>query len=487
MAVQDTQRIVHRTIRTVEGFEWVDVHVSLLMSGFAGGEFGVPGTTGRTPADFQSDLGQTDLARHLAFFHQSRENQHQVAAAFIQHGLQTGHRCLYLADVNDPKQITDVFQAAGIDADARRAAGDLVVRDAEAVYLDEGFDPPRMIGTLQAAATESVTDGYDGLWMAGENSWCFHTDVPFDQILEFETEFDATAPELPVTALCQYDLTRFSEEATAKALWTHEQIIYQNAVCENPFYIPPAEYQAMEAPHKNAQLMLEQAYSLKQALQQAERREQRLNVVNRVLRHNIRNEMNVVKGVLEDLVDSGALDDRSQDHVRWALDSADDIVSLAEKARSIQQTVSEATVEQRELTPLVAGAVEQVERSYPNADINVEGTDEHTVLAGQQFETALVEVLTNAVEYQDGEEPAVTVAVSSESSNEVRLEIRNPGPAIPENERRALLQGKETDLEHASGLGLWLIKWLVENARGDVGFQDAGSGGDLQIRLQRIG
>jgi hypothetical protein len=33
--------------------------------------------------------------------------------------------------------------------------------------------------------------------------------VSYDHVVDFEADFDATCPDLPVTALCQYDLDRF--------------------------------------------------------------------------------------------------------------------------------------------------------------------------------------------------------------------------------------------------------------------------------------
>jgi signal transduction histidine kinase len=456
------------------------------MAEFAKEEPALPGATARTLADFRADLRESELARHLAFFHRSRDAQREVAAAYIQHGLQTGHRCLYLADVNDPERIEDAFRTAGVDVDAHVEAGDLVIEDAQEVYLDDGVDQTEMVATLQEAADESVAGDYEGLWMAGENSWCFHTGVSFDHIIDFEVAFDTAAPELPITALCQYDLTRFGEESAAKALWTHEQVIYRKAVCENPFYVPPDEYRAMESPHSNAQLMLEQAHSLTRATRQIERREQRLDVVNRVLRHNIRNDLTVVGGVLEGLLEDGSLTADEGRRVESALASVTDVLSMAEKARAVQRTVSEAAVDQVRLGPLVAQAVEEVERTYPSADIEVEGLEKWTVLADRRFDTALVEALTNAVVHQNRDQPEVTVAVSNESPETVCIEIRNPGASIPKAERRALLKGEETDLEHASGLGLWLIKWFVENSRGTVTFRETDRGAHLQMRLQRV-
>lgn len=47
----------------------------------------------------------------------------------------------------------------------------------------------------------------------------------------------------------------------------------------------------------------------------------------------------------------------------------------------------------------------------------------------------------------DGPEPRVEVGVADD------------GPGIPDHERAVLEDGRETPLEHGSGLGLWIVVW----------------------------
>jgi Signal transduction histidine kinase len=51
-----------------------------------------------------------------------------------------------------------------------------------------------------------------------------------------------------------------------------------------------------------------------------------------------------------------------------------------------------------------------------------------------------------------------------------RLSVADDGPGIPDDERMVLNRATETSLEHGSGLGLWLAKWLVDASGGGLTF-----------------
>jgi signal transduction histidine kinase len=432
----------------------------------------------------RAEFAATDLDRHLALFYDSPEEQLRTAAAFCADALRRDRRCLYLIDVRTRRDIERALSIAGVDVEARLNAGDLLIRDAETAYLEDGFDPERMLETLEEACEDSVTEGYAGLSVAGENSWCFHTGEHFEPILEFEAEFDARCPELPVTALCQYDLTTFSEPSIAKALWTHRQVIYRGQLCENPYYVPPEEYATTEDPQLNARLMLEQTHSLSTARRRIEAHEQRLSVINRVLRHNIRNELTVVLGNLDLLAERTPTTDDADELLADARDHASRVVDLAEKARYVETTLAEPTVVPTDVAAVVERVVERLIDVHPDVRFDVEGSAAANAMAVSDFDVAVTELATNAIEHATTEatDPWVTFSLST-TSDTVVLAVANPGEPIPGIDRRALLEGRETPLQHGRGLGLWIVKWLVESSHGTVRF-DASEDDRSLVRIE---
>jgi K+-sensing histidine kinase KdpD len=64
----------------------------------------------------------------------------------------------------------------------------------------------------------------------------------------------------------------------------------------------------------------------------------------------------------------------------------------------------------------------------------------------------------------------------------VCLDIADNGPGIPETEREVLTRGTETQLVHGSGIGLWIIHWVVTRYGGELSFEEREDGGSV-VRL----
>lgn len=223
-------------------------------------------------------------------------------------------------------------------------------------------------------------------------------------------------------------------------------------------------------------------------------REQRLGVLNRVMRHNVRNEMTVVLSYTEMLADS--LSGEEAEMAGTAAEAGQRLTSLAEQARRIEKTLDGlGDPEPVDLVAIVRSAGSEVATANQGVAFDVDLPEDCWVVGVEELREAVDELLVNAVTHNDADDPWVSVSLErvpaegedevgeagsgNESENEhaVRLRVADNGPGIPEHERGAIEQGEETALEHASGLGLWLIYWLVDRCDGELRFGESEAGG----------
>jgi signal transduction histidine kinase len=217
-------------------------------------------------------------------------------------------------------------------------------------------------------------------------------------------------------------------------------------------------------------------------------RGQRLTVLNRVLRHNLRNRMTSIIGRAELLTDA----DRDEDELaEGILTTADDLVTLGERAREVEQimSVTPRAGEATRLATVVESVIETVGAAFPAVAIRTDVDPNLSVPVDERIlEPVLRNLVENAAEHNDAETPTVDVTadVDPDRPDAVAVTVADNGPGIPERERAVIRDGEESPLEHGSGLGLWAVYWGVTRTGGDLSFVAEEPGGArVVVRLPR--
>ncbi len=207
-------------------------------------------------------------------------------------------------------------------------------------------------------------------------------------------------------------------------------------------------------------------------------REQALTVFNRVLRHNIRNDMNVIIGrasMLEDYLSSGD----QQAHLAHILDTARGLTDLGEKARTFGQLDDrDPDADSVEVGLLIDRVRASLTEEYNDATITVRGDADAVAAVEPTLDVAIRELLENAIKHATSDAPTVEVDIESDGDT-VMVRIADEGPGLPEQDRAVLEGGSETPLDHGSGLGLWLANWVVTAVGGSISVPEAGTDGSV--------
>lgn len=208
-----------------------------------------------------------------------------------------------------------------------------------------------------------------------------------------------------------------------------------------------------------------------------ELRRQRLSVLSRVLRHDVRNRTTVIRGQAEHVREQ--VDDQA---LATALsrveDAAAELAATSDRARQAEQILRGETARRQpvDLVDLVEGALEATDTD--GMTIERELPDRGRVVGTGAVEDAVGELVQNVGSHVG--DPTVRITIEGEGDT-AALVVADDGPGIPPHERRALVDEEESPLSHGTGLGLWLVRWIVTVAGGHVTVRDSDLGGSAVV------
>lgn len=204
-------------------------------------------------------------------------------------------------------------------------------------------------------------------------------------------------------------------------------------------------------------------------------------VLTRVLRHDVRTGLTVIRGQAEVIADraDGEVAEMAETIVR----RCGGVVETAEKVRAIEDVLDSDA----ERTPIdVRAAVDAVSETYPDAEFDVQISESVRVAAHPALPHAVENLIENAVEHGEADEAAPRVAVAAEVDGDwVSLSIADDGPGIDDSVLEVLERREETPLKHGTGVGLWLVDWVIDRSGAEIDFETGDDGTTVTLRLER--
>jgi PAS domain S-box-containing protein len=221
-----------------------------------------------------------------------------------------------------------------------------------------------------------------------------------------------------------------------------------------------------------------------------------VDLLGRVLRHNLRNDMTVVMGQL-DAVKERCDDPKAEDFLDRSIQKCRELIDTGDKTRKLNDILDSERDQFGRLVDLVTVIEELVaeyEKGYPDATIETDLPASATVRASHNVRWAIENLLENAI-IHDERDPRVHISIDSETTETegqrtvwTTVTVADEGPGIPENEVSVLRDDTErTPIEHGSGLGLWIVQQIVEAFDGQIEIDrdpDGGFATAVTVRLQ---
>lgn len=209
--------------------------------------------------------------------------------------------------------------------------------------------------------------------------------------------------------------------------------------------------------------------------QRVEEQRDNLETVNQVVRHDIRNGLQLVSAYTDLLADHIEEGSDRYEYVEKIQESVGHAVELTRTAREMTDVMLTSDDNQKQVplqNPLTT-ELDEVRAAYSEAAITIEGdVPAVDVLADEMLGSVFRNLLTNAIQHNDKPVAEVTVAVEDRTDT-VRVRVADNGPGVPDGQKKEIFGKGEKGLNsEGTGIGLHLVQTLVVSYGGDVWVTD---------------
>ena len=219
---------------------------------------------------------------------------------------------------------------------------------------------------------------------------------------------------------------------------------------------------------------------------------QHLQVLHRVLRHNLRNTLTVIIGMVDQITTQTA-SERIETAADRIEERAKNLEGVSENARIAENILGEPPSGTIVGVGVAANAVVSAARDdWPDVTITTDIETPLPVETGLEIRDALENLVENAIKHNSGQR-AVRVTARKQTpihsstrafGQNVIITVEDNGPGIPQHERAVVFDEEDmTQLKHGSGLGLWVVRWIIESANGTITYDRTDGWTTLEIKL----
>ena len=215
-----------------------------------------------------------------------------------------------------------------------------------------------------------------------------------------------------------------------------------------------------------------------------EQRRQHVQVLHRIMRHNIRNDLTKLRGYVDLLKSSTDTDTREQQAatIQKILDKWERMASKTQQLQKILTSESDLSTH-RSVEQMIDDIRTKKEEEHTTASVTVTTEHDTESQVPSDLDKAISELVENAITANKTGQPSVQISVSKSDKQWVDICVSDTGPGLPEMETSLLETGEETPLSHGQGLGLWMVRALVTRAGGSILVETSEDGSDITLKI----
>jgi len=257
-----------------------------------------------------------------------------------------------------------------------------------------------------------------------------------------------------------------------------------DAVAE--YHVKPVEYLADHV--ATAINNVRSRERLERARNDLAKRKEMIEVYDRLLRHDLGNDLQVITGFSNAVVEMTDEDDERAEYLDKIQQTAVSAADLVERVGDLVKTLEqEEEPEVRPLRPILAEVVDNVDAKFENLTVEFDPEAfDYQVFAGDLLDSIFTNILSNAAVHNTGS-ITVEVYVEEPAPDRVVVGFADDGSGIADEVRDDIFtMGKKGPDSDGTGLGLGLARALTESYGGGVDVRDSRLGGaDFRVTLEQ--
>ncbi len=204
-------------------------------------------------------------------------------------------------------------------------------------------------------------------------------------------------------------------------------------------------------------------------------RNEQLSLLNRIVRHDIRNDMSVIQGWAKLLRDE--LSPEEEEILDPILRASQHTTDLTRDVRELMTVLGEegtaVELQSIDVVGVIEEEVERVRRTFETAEIQIRSVRSSIdVQANTMLSSLIGNLLNNAVQHTDEETAKITIDIDVREES-VIVTVTDNGPGIPDEQRNSVFEQETKGLNSdGTGLGLYLVDTLVDVYGGSISISD---------------
>ncbi|OUJ18141.1 Signal transduction histidine kinase containing PAS domain [Methanonatronarchaeum thermophilum] len=213
--------------------------------------------------------------------------------------------------------------------------------------------------------------------------------------------------------------------------------------------------------------------------------QEREELLNSLLRHDIRNKIQVIHGYLN-LLSEMELPDKAIDYTNKSINSIQDSIDIIQKISKFKELQNEE-IKEIDVEPILKEAIKKTQENAETQDIKIEfkkQTKKTKANAGPLLIQVFTNIIENSIQHSDGTKIKIS---SQKTQNKLQYIIEDNGKGIPKKDwNKVFNRTYTTDGERGTGLGLYLSKTLLSNYGGEIELDKSKMGGaKFTVTLQK--